>query len=84
MLMPGDDELEEVEASGDEALEDGLEDDELLDFDDEVPAGEGAFAEDPSDDYAKGERAKVALVNGAQADVQSLLAHVKKSKKRSN
>lgn len=81
MLLPGDDELEEVEAADDEALEDGLEDDELLDFDDEVPAGEGAFAE-ASDDYAKRTDPKVPLVNGAQADVGSLLEHVKRSKRK--
>ncbi len=78
-MLPGDEDVEEVEAT-DEA-EETPSDDELFDFDDEVPAGEGVFAE-ASDDYAKRKAEQVPLSSGAQPDLQALLRHVASSKKK--
>ena len=78
-MFPGEEDVEEVEAP--EVEDDGVSDDELFDFEDELPAGEGAFGE-PSDGYAKRAPAKVALTNQADTDAKALLEQVRKSKKK--
>lgn len=78
-MLPGDDELEEVvsEVADDEAADD----DELLDFDDEVPAGEGAFADD-ADAYKGVKKPSVSLAPAQATDVKALLSQVRTSKKK--
>jgi hypothetical protein len=78
-MLPGDEDIEEVEAADDD--EETPSDDEVLDFDDEVPAGEGVFAEE-ADGYAKKTAQKVALTAAAQPDVKELLRQVGSSKKK--
>jgi hypothetical protein len=79
-MLPGEDELEDVvsEVSDD----DEPNDDDLHDFDDELPAGEGAFAE-ASDGYRADQAPKVALKAEPSTDVKALLRQVRRSKKRS-
>ncbi|MDX2013225.1 MAG: hypothetical protein SFW67_23720 [Myxococcaceae bacterium] len=78
-MLPGEDELEEVvsEVADDEAADE----EDLLDFDDEVPAGEGAFA-DESDGYKGVKKPSVALAPAQATDVKALLSQVRKSKKK--
>jgi hypothetical protein len=78
-MLPGDEDVEEVEATDED--EETPSDDELFDFDDEVPAGEGVFAEE-SDGYAKKKAQQVVLTSGAQPDVKELLRQVGSSKKK--
>ncbi len=58
-----------------------VDDDELFDFDDELPAGEGVFAES-TDDFGKAAQAKVALTDAPPADAEALLKAVARSKKK--
>jgi hypothetical protein len=81
-MFPGEDEIEEVE---NEPLSDEeLGEDDPLDFDDEEPAGEGAFADDAESEYAQKTAEKVKLTNGVEraADVKNLLDQVRQSKKK--
>jgi hypothetical protein len=78
-MLPGEDELEDVVS---EVSDDDEADDDLHDFDDELPAGEGAFAE-TSDGYRADQAPKVALKAEPSTDVKALLRQVRRSKKRS-
>jgi hypothetical protein len=76
-MLPGDDELEEVvsEVSDDEEPAE-----DLLDFDDEEPAGEGTFA-DATDGFRGKTATKVTLAAEPSTDAKALLDQVRKSKK---
>jgi hypothetical protein len=75
--MPGKDELEEVVS---EVSEDEETPDDLLDFDDEEPAGEGTFAEG-TDGFRGKPATKVTLAAEPSTDAKALLDQVRKSKK---
>lgn len=78
-MLPGEEELEEVVSEVSE--DDEASDDDLMDFDDEEPAGEGTFAEE-SDAYRGAKAKAVALSAEAATDVKALLSQVRKSKKK--
>jgi len=82
-MFPGEDEIEEVENEPLSEDDEFGDDEDPLDFDDELPAGEGAFADDADSEYAQKTDEKVKLTNGVEGtDVKSLLDQVRQSKKK--